>query len=295
MEVQALFGKRHRVAVVRPGEHAEQYAHVFDRPGHRTLDVRHQRVPAELGRVERHPPRRRADPDQTVEGGGDPDRAPEVGAEARRRQPRRDRRARAAARSPRGAVDVPRVAGWSPKTGFEVLTSWANSGVLVLPSTIAPAARSRSTQTESSSGTSCSRIFEPNVVRIPRVKMLSLTRIGTPLEEPRDRPAGEPPVGRVRLVEGRVVQGADRVQGRVDRLHPGERRLDDLAGAHRAPADLLREVGGRVLRQVLVQCFFPHGFTSRAAGPRRTAARILQGADGPGAPGRFIRRAGGAP
>ena len=67
-----------------------------------------------------------------------------------------------------------------PKMGFVVLTSCANSGVLVLPSTIAPAARRRSTQMESSSGTSCSRIFEPNVVRIPRVKMLSLTTTGTP-------------------------------------------------------------------------------------------------------------------
>ena len=64
--------------------------------------------------------------------------------------------------------------------GFVVFTSCANSGVLVFPSTIAPAARSRSTQMESSSGTSCSRIFEPNVVRIPRVKMLSLTTTGTP-------------------------------------------------------------------------------------------------------------------
>lgn len=66
------------------------------------------------------------------------------------------------------------------KRKLVVLTSWANSGVLVLPSRTAPAAFIRSTAMASSSGTKCSRIREPNVVLSPRVWRLSLATNGTP-------------------------------------------------------------------------------------------------------------------
>src|SRR2546425_5329603 len=67
-----------------------------------------------------------------------------------------------------------------PKILLVVLTSWANSGVLLLPTTTAPAFRNRSTETASSSGTRCSWIVDPNVVRSPAVWMTSLTTNGTP-------------------------------------------------------------------------------------------------------------------
>ena len=40
-----------------------------------------------------------------------------------------------------------------PKSGLSVTALWPNSGVVVLPTMMAPAPLSRSTQTESSSGT----------------------------------------------------------------------------------------------------------------------------------------------
>src|SRR5438552_6148238 len=67
-----------------------------------------------------------------------------------------------------------------PKILLVVLTSWANSGVLVLPRSTAPAARSRATDTASSPGTRCSWIVDPNVVRSCAVWMTSLTTNGTP-------------------------------------------------------------------------------------------------------------------
>ena len=256
LEVQALFGKRHRVAVVRPGERAEQSAHVLDRPGHRTLDVRDQRVPAELGRVERHPPRRRADPDEAVEGGRNPDRAPEVGAEAGRREPSRDRRAGTPARPPGGAVDVPGVAG-GPEDRVRGVDVVGELGGVGLPEHD----RARGPQPFDADGVLLRDVVLQDLRAEGRAdppgEDVVLDDDRRPLQQPRHGPAGEPPVDRIRLVERRVVQGADGVEGRVDRLHPGERRLDDLAGAHRAPPDLPRDARGRVLRQVLVHCFAP--------------------------------------
>ena len=67
-----------------------------------------------------------------------------------------------------------------PKTKLVVLMSWANSGVLVLPTMTPPAAFRRATEIASSAGTSCSKIREPNVVRSPAVCRISLTTNGTP-------------------------------------------------------------------------------------------------------------------
>src|SRR5262247_3015199 len=65
----------------------------------------------------------------------------------------------------------------------------ANSGVLVLPMTIAPAARSFATHASSESGTWCAYAREPKVVRIPAVSVLSLIATGAPCRGPRSRPA----------------------------------------------------------------------------------------------------------
>src|SRR5512135_1229302 len=59
----------------------------------------------------------------------------------------------------------------TPQSGLSVTDLYPNSHVAVFPSTMAPAALSLSTTTSSWSGTKCSCIFEPKVVRIPRVKI----------------------------------------------------------------------------------------------------------------------------
>ena len=67
-----------------------------------------------------------------------------------------------------------------PNILFDVLISWANSGVFVLPNNIPPAAFNLSTEIVSSSGTSFSNNNEPNVVLIPLVCKISFIKKGTP-------------------------------------------------------------------------------------------------------------------
>src|SRR5205807_8811368 len=73
----------------------------------------------------------------------------------------------------------------TPNTSLKVLAPAPNSGVLVLPSTMAPAAFSRATTSASSSGTWCSKILLPHVVRMPLVGVRSLIDTGTPCSGPR--------------------------------------------------------------------------------------------------------------
>ncbi len=84
-----------------------------------------------------------------------------------------------------------------PKTALKVLAPAPNSGVLVLPRTIAPAAFRRSTTTASSSGTRCSKIFEPSVVRMPFVDVRSLIDTGTPWSGPSEAPRRSAAVARL--------------------------------------------------------------------------------------------------
>ena len=72
----------------------------------------------------------------------------------------------------------------APNTLFTVLAPAPNSGVLVLPSTIAPAAFSRRTISASSVGTWSRNKVEPQVVRIPAVGVRSLIATGTPCRAP---------------------------------------------------------------------------------------------------------------
>src|SRR6185295_17666007 len=62
----------------------------------------------------------------------------------------------------------------------------ANSSMLVLPRITAPAALSRATIVASYGGTKFSRIFEPHVVRTPRVLKTSLSAMGAPSSGPSD-------------------------------------------------------------------------------------------------------------
>ena len=72
----------------------------------------------------------------------------------------------------------------APNTGLKVFDPAPNSGVFVLPSVIAPAARMRVTISASTVGTLSLNNGEPNVVRIPAVGTRSLWATGSPCSGP---------------------------------------------------------------------------------------------------------------
>src|SRR5262245_48368122 len=72
----------------------------------------------------------------------------------------------------------------APKRRLWVAPSQPNVGVLVLPTMMAPAARSRATIGASSVGTLSAKSRVPNVVRTPLVIARSLTENGTPWSGP---------------------------------------------------------------------------------------------------------------
>src|SRR5215470_7112946 len=76
----------------------------------------------------------------------------------------------------------------TPNTALTVWAPAANSGVLVLASTIAPAALRRRTTSASSSGTKSLNRGEPKVVRMPAVRVMSLTASGRPWSAPSSLP-----------------------------------------------------------------------------------------------------------
>src|SRR5260370_41833797 len=75
-----------------------------------------------------------------------------------------------------------------PNSGASVKHLWPNSGVVVLPTRIAPARFSRATAGESAAGTLSARATEPKVVRTPSVLTRSLTENGTPCSGARELP-----------------------------------------------------------------------------------------------------------
>ena len=76
----------------------------------------------------------------------------------------------------------------TPHSGLSVKLSYANSGVVVLPTMIAPARARRRTMSASSPGTQCSYIFEPRVVVLPAVGVTSLIATGSPCMGPSAAP-----------------------------------------------------------------------------------------------------------
>ena len=72
----------------------------------------------------------------------------------------------------------------APNNSLTVFAPVANSGVLVLARTIAPAALRRRTTSASSSGTLSLKSGEPKVVRMPAVTVTSLMPIGSPCNGP---------------------------------------------------------------------------------------------------------------
>src|SRR5438270_3749786 len=68
--------------------------------------------------------------------------------------------------------------GWNPEFSFD--EPIANSSQFILPNTTAPAASIRATAVQSQGGMYLSRVFDPAVVRTPRVLITSLMPTGTP-------------------------------------------------------------------------------------------------------------------
>ena len=73
-------------------------------------------------------------------------------------------------------------------TLFSVVPDCPNSGVLVLPRTIAPAAFTRSTTIESISGTRSRNRADPSVVGMPLLISKSLMEMGMPCSGPSAQP-----------------------------------------------------------------------------------------------------------
>ena len=76
-----------------------------------------------------------------------------------------------------------------PASSDQAPIECAYSGVVVLPSSIPPAARMRATTVASRSGTWSAKAREPHVVRTPAVTRLSFTENGTPCSGPSGMPA----------------------------------------------------------------------------------------------------------
>jgi len=102
-----------------------------------------------------HEAGRRAEADHAAERRGQAQRAAEIRALGQRTEAGGQRDGAAARRAPGRQRRVPGVAR-DAKTSLKVFAPAPNSGVFVLPSTIAPAARSLWTTSASSSGTWCS-------------------------------------------------------------------------------------------------------------------------------------------
>ena len=77
-------------------------------------------------------------------------------------------------------LEIARIAHRDDKPEFSFDEPMANSSQFILPSTTAPAASSCATAVQSYGGTYLSRIFDPAVVRTPRVLITSLIPTGTP-------------------------------------------------------------------------------------------------------------------
>ena len=131
----------------------------------------------------------------------------------------------------------------TPNTSLKVCEPRPNSGVLVLPTTMQPAAFIRSTISASWSGTWSASSGEPSVLGIPFVSAASLIACGMPCIQPMAFAARERRVARVGLAQqvGFVLQADDRVDLRVDGGDAIERRAHDLAARHLLGVDRARE------------------------------------------------------
>ena len=146
-----LLERVERLGLEAVGQHLHHLLARADRACHRpgVIEARREREDA----VERHEPVARLEADDPAARGRDPDRTAGVRAERVLREPRRDRRRRAAARaSGHASRDTPG-SGTVPKCGLTDVIPYANSCRFVLPTFAYPAASRRVTASALCSGT----------------------------------------------------------------------------------------------------------------------------------------------
>ena len=133
-----------------------------------------------------------------------------------------------------------------PKSGERQNEECANSGVVVLPTTIAPAALRRRTITGSASGTQSAKQADPRVVRWPLMGVKSFKATGTPWRGARGLAARAGVVGRARGLHRLLRQHeGEGVEGGLHRLDPPQRGLHGVARRQAPRGDLGRERRGR--------------------------------------------------
>ena len=131
----------------------------------------------------------------------------------------------------------------TPNTSLKVCEPRPNSGVLVLPTTMQPAAFIRSTISASWSGTWSASSGEPSVLADPFRLRGILDRLRHAVHPAQAFAARERGVARVGLAQqvGLVLQADDRIHLRVDGGDAIERGAHDLAARHLLGVDGARE------------------------------------------------------
>ena len=139
----------------------------------------------------------------------------------------------------------------SSKSRFLVIAVAPNSGALVLPTTIAPAARSRSTWSESRATRLSLKTRQPWVVTRPAASSRSFTPSGHAFERPRfaalDARFGAARVGEQRIAVAHRDEGVELAVHRVDAV---ERRLHQLDGGELAAREQRGDLGERTAQQI---------------------------------------------
>ena len=126
-----------------------------------------------------------------------------------------------------------------------VVPRWPNSGVLVLPMMMPPAAFTRSTMMSSSSGTSSLNMREPRVVADALGRVEVLDGHGQAVERADRVAAGQGCFGVAGLGHGLVAaDGEEGVELPVERLDAAEEELRHLHGGEVTLADALRQFPG---------------------------------------------------
>ena len=130
------------------------------------------------------PPLGRLDAEQAAEAGRYANGSAAVAARGQRAQPCRQRGRRAPPLEPPGVRSIFQGLRQASPSLFSVGGVMPNSGALVLPSTIAPAWRTRSTTIESISVARSRKTAEPMVVFMSLVASRSFMEIGIPCSGP---------------------------------------------------------------------------------------------------------------
>ena len=138
-----------------------------------------------------------------------------------------------------------------PNTGLNVCEPAPNSGVFVLPTTIAPARRRRSTSSESSDGTKSLVNRRAERRPDPSGRLQILVRDRQAVQRADVAAVGELLVGGARAFHRLIGdQGDDRVDARIDALDLREVGADDVARGQLLRANQARELDGAQLADV---------------------------------------------